>query len=221
MLWSNDRRFKHGRVCIEIAHEKWLAKKQQQNWRWTASDAIFIRFCIMWKWKFSWSRKSGSIAIITTSLSCDDNPSAASRRCNSKITTILEGHVTRIMCLKLKNSRHWNLLKVPIHLTRPRTLLNCFQQCSLTVKLLGNLFVESEKQHIVVYLVWLNTSKSCSKTVSVDILLYCLMKAKTQKCRKSKWMPCEVVEWEKQPSHYMILQQWLSWRVLSLLLWTR
>ena len=152
MLWSNDRRFKHGRVCIEIAHEKWKAKKQQQNWRWTASDAIFIRFCIMWKWKFSWSRKGGSIAIITTS--CDDNPSAASRRCNSKITTILEGHVTRI-----------------------RTLLNCFQQCSLTVKLLGNLFVESEKQHIVVYLVWLNTSKSCSKTVSVDLLLYCLMKA--------------------------------------------
>ena len=175
MLWSNDRRFKHGRVCIEIAHEKWKAKKQQQNWRWTASDAIFIRFCIMWKWKFSWSRKSGSIAIITTS--CDDYPSAASRRCNSKITTILEGHVTRIMCLKLKNSRHWNLLQVPIHLTRPRTLLNCFHQCSLTVKLLGNLFVESERQHIVVYLVWLNTSKSCSKTVSVDLLLYCLMKA--------------------------------------------
>ena len=139
------------------------------QWRYLHSVLYHVEM------EISWSRKSGSIAIITTS--CDDYPSAASRRCNSKITTILEGHVTRIMCLKLKNSRHWNLLQVPIHLTRPRTLLNCFHQCSLTVKLLGNLFVESEKQHIVVYLVWLNTSKSCSKTVSVDLLLYCLMKA--------------------------------------------
>ena len=68
-------------------------------------------------------------------------------------------------------------LAFSIHLPPPRTLLNCFQQCSLTVKLLGNLLVESEKQPIVMSLVWLNTSKSCSKTVSVDLLLYYLMKA--------------------------------------------
>ena len=44
------------------------------------------------------------------------------------------------------------------------------------MKLLGNLLVESEKQRIVVYLVWLKTSKSCSKIVSVDLLLYFLEK---------------------------------------------
>ena len=121
------------------------------------------------------SRWHGNIAI--TIKSCNDNPFAASRRCNSKITTIFGRTWLRIIRLKLKHSGHWNLLQVTIHLSRPRTLLNCFQQYSLTVKLPSNLLVESEKQRIVVYLVWLNTSKSCSKTVSVDLLLYCLMKA--------------------------------------------
>ena len=50
----------------------------------------------------------------------------------------------RIMCLKLKHSGHWNLSQVTIHLTPPRTLLNCFQQCSLMVKLLASFLVESE-----------------------------------------------------------------------------
>jgi len=94
--------------------------------------------------------------------------------------TTLEGHVTKDNVLKAE--RLWTLKRIT------RTLLNCFEQCSLTVKLLGNLLVESENQRIVVYLLWLSTSKSCSNTVSVGLLLYCLMKAQTQKCRKSKWM---------------------------------
>ena len=103
--------------------------------------------------------------------------------------TTLEGHVTKDNVLKAETL--WTLKLITSHysLTPPRTLVNCFQQCSLTVKLLGNLLVESEKQRIVVYLVCLSTSKSCFKTVSVGLLLYCLMKAYTQKCRKSKWMP--------------------------------
>ena len=92
--------------------------------------------------------------------------------------TSLEGHVTKDNVLKAETL--WTLKLITnqsIHSTPPRALLNCFHQCSLTVKLLANLLVESEKQRIVVYLVWLSTSKSCSKTVSVGVLLYCLMKA--------------------------------------------
>lgn len=85
----------------------------------------------------------------------------------------------RIMCLKLKHSGHWNLLQVTIHLTRPRTLLNFFQQCSLTVKLLGICLWRAKSS--ILLCIWSG---------------WTLQKAAPRQCQ---WTFCCIVSWK--PKH--------------------
>lgn len=126
----------------------------------------------------------------------------------------------RIMCLKLKHSGHWNLLQVTIHLTRPRTLLNFFQQCSLTVKLLGICLWRAKSS--ILLCIWSGWTLQKAAPRQCQWTFCCIVwwKPKHKNAGKANGCPCEVLESSNQQGHKKIFQQWISWWVLSLLLWT-
>lgn len=176
MLRSNDQHFKHGRVCVEIAQLK--SERHKNNSRIGGEQPVTLSsfgFVSCGIGNSGEAGKAGTAqsqqqAVMTIPLPPQDDATPRTQ-------PSLEGHVTKDNVLKAETL--WTLKLITSHYSfnSSKDTSQLFSAMFPDSQIARNLLVESEKQHIVVYLVWLNTSKSCSKTVSMDLLLYCFMKA--------------------------------------------
>ena len=170
MLRSSGRHFKHGRVCVEIAHE---SERHKNNSRiggeqpMTLPSFGFVA-CGNEAGKAEASQSKQQVVMKIPLLPQDD--------ATPRSQPSLKGHVTKDNVLKAETL--WTLKLITSHYS--------FNSSKDTSQLFSAMFPDSQiawqfacREQKAGYCCLFGLAehfKSCSKTASVDLLLYCLMK---------------------------------------------